>query len=130
MQVTIPDHLNIICEMVCGAKGLLQFSTVTGLRSGNVEFWLHGTEGTMHLDLNSGELRAGRHDSGRGLQLVEVDESDVGAWRVEEEFVEAIRGNEEVKLTTFEDGVRYMEFTDAVKRSLHSQQVETVNLHV
>jgi hypothetical protein len=36
---------------------------------------------------------------------------------VEEEFVSAVRGKEKVSHTTFEDGVRYMEFTDAVTRS-------------
>src|SRR5438093_1107169 len=39
-------------------------------------------------------------------------------WRVEEEFVNAVRGREKVSHTTFEDGVRYMEFTDAVAQSL------------
>jgi predicted dehydrogenase len=38
-------------------------------------------------------------------------------WRVEEEFVNAVRGKERVSRTTFEDGVRYMELTDAVARS-------------
>jgi hypothetical protein len=38
-------------------------------------------------------------------------------WRVEEEFVNAIRGRETITHTSFEDGVRYMEFTDAVARS-------------
>jgi predicted dehydrogenase len=31
--------------------------------------------------------------------------------------VNAIRGREKITRTTFEDGVRYMEFTDAVARS-------------
>jgi hypothetical protein len=34
-------------------------------------------------------------------------------FRVEEEFVGAIRGEEPVRLTTFDDGVRYMKFTAA-----------------
>jgi predicted dehydrogenase len=37
---------------------------------------------------------------------------------VEQEFANAIRGREKVSRTTFEDGVRYMEFTDAVAQSL------------
>jgi hypothetical protein len=41
-------------------------------------------------------------------------------FRVEEEFVGAIRGGEPVRLTTFDDGVRYMTFTAAVNRSLES----------
>ena len=41
---------------------------------------------------------------------------------MEEEFVSALRGHEKVTRTTFEDGVRYMEFTDAVARSAASGQ--------
>ena len=39
---------------------------------------------------------------------------------MEEEFVNAIRGLEPVTHTSFEDGVRYMEFTEAVTRSAQS----------
>jgi predicted dehydrogenase len=53
-------------------------------------------------------------------ELVEIPipPEEEGAWRVEEEFVNAIRGHAPVRLTTFEDGVRYMEFTEAVARSV------------
>ena len=43
-------------------------------------------------------------------------------WRVEEEVVNAIRGREKIGLTTFEDGVCYTEFTDAVAKSAASGQ--------
>src|SRR5206468_732862 len=51
-------------------------------------------------------------------------------WRVEEEFVNAIRGKEKVSRTTFEDGVRYMEFTEAVWKSAAGggQAVEVAEL--
>jgi hypothetical protein len=38
-------------------------------------------------------------------------------WRVEEEFIGAIRGQEPVRRTSFADGVSYMEFTEAVHLS-------------
>jgi predicted dehydrogenase len=41
----------------------------------------------------------------------------VSSWRVEQDFVESIRDGTPVRLVSFEDGVRYMEFTDAVWRS-------------
>jgi predicted dehydrogenase len=47
-------------------------------------------------------------------------------WRVEEEFVNAIRGREKISRTSFEDGVRYMEFTDAVAKSAASGQTVDV----
>ncbi|MDE2859988.1 MAG: hypothetical protein OXL35_00645 [Chloroflexota bacterium] len=52
-----------------------------------------------------------------GLAEIEVPVEKQQSWRVEEEFVNAIRGLEPVRLTTFEDGVAYMEFTEAVARS-------------
>ena len=43
---------------------------------------------------------------------------DRGGWRVEEEFVQAIRGEEKITHTAFEVGVKYMEFTEAVARRM------------
>ena len=40
--------------------------------------------------------------------------------QVEEEFVSAIRGKEVVRRTTFEQGVRYMQFAEAVTHSYQS----------
>jgi hypothetical protein len=41
---------------------------------------------------------------------------------VEEEFINAIRGIEPVTHTSFFDGVKYMEFTDAVTMSAQTGQ--------
>ena len=40
--------------------------------------------------------------------------------QVEEDFVAAIRKQGSIRRTTFEQGVRYMEFTEAVTRSIQS----------
>ena len=45
---------------------------------------------------------------------------------MEEEFVNAVRGREKITHTNFEDGVRYMEFTDAVAKSAASGQAVDV----
>ena len=50
----------------------------------------------------------------------------MGYWRVEEEFIGAIRGHEPVVHTTFADGVKYMEYTEAVYRSI--QESKTIHL--
>ena len=41
-------------------------------------------------------------------------------------FVNAVRGREKITHTNFEDGVRYMEFTDAVAKSYASGQAVDV----
>ena len=51
------------------------------------------------------------------LQEIKIDIDKTGGWRVEEEFVCSIRGEEKITHTSFDDGVSYMEFTEAVTRS-------------
>ena len=52
-----------------------------------------------------------------GLHPLTIPGERRGRWRMEEEFVAAIRGEEPVRRTDFPTGVRYMQFTDAVHRS-------------
>ncbi|GBD11299.1 1,5-anhydro-D-fructose reductase [bacterium HR23] len=118
--VEVPDHVDILCEFACGAQGHLRFSAVTGLAPRN-EVWLFGSEGTLLLDADTMTLYGGRRGD-KALRVIPIPPEKAGRWRVEEEFINAIRGKEKVKLTTFEDGVRYMEFTEAVIRSAQTGQ--------
>ena len=59
---------------------------------------------------------------------MDVPHEQRGSWRVEEEFVNAIRGLERVRLSDFATGVRYMEFTEAVARSMQSGQAVSLPL--
>ena len=52
----------------------------------------------------------------------EIPADQRGDWRVEDEFIGAIRGTESIRLTDFATGVKYMEFTEAVARSAESGQ--------
>ena len=117
--VTIPDHVDILCELANGAQAHLRVSTVTGLSPGN-DVWLYGTDGTIHVDKGFTVFGGKRGDS----QLTEIpNPPDKQAfWRVEDEFVSAIRGNEEITRTPFNVGVHYMEWTEAVTRSAQTGQ--------
>jgi predicted dehydrogenase len=114
--VRVPDHLDAIAQMSSGAQCRLHASEVTGLRSG-IEIWLFGSEGTIRFTAEG--LAAGRRGDDE-LRPVEIDPAEEGGWRVEEEFVAAIRGEGRIERTTFDDGVKYMEFTEAVARSAAS----------
>jgi predicted dehydrogenase len=116
--VSVPDHVDILSEMVCGAQARFQFSTVTGLAPGP-EVWLFGSEGTLRYDASSEKLLGASRGEAAFHEIAIPAELSVG-WRVEEEFVNAIRGVEKVKFTTFEDGLKYMQFTEAVSRSAAS----------
>ena len=123
---TIPDHVDVLCDMACGAQAHLRISAVMGLPPSD-GIWLFGSEGTLHWDAPSGKLYAGRRGD-QSLTEVQISPEREGRWRVEEEFVGAIRGTEPVRLTSFEDGVRYMEFTEAVTRSAQSGQAVALPL--
>jgi predicted dehydrogenase len=112
--VRIPEHVDVSAEMACGAMMNMQVSAVTGL-AGGTEIWIFGKEGTI-LFKDDGLFGGKKGD--KKLSQIAIKPKDEGRWRVEEEFINAIRGKEEVKLTRFEDGVKYMEFTEAVFRSV------------
>ena len=123
VQVTIPDHVDILAELANGAQANMRFSAVTGLSPGN-EVWLYGSEGTIRVDGALNVYGGKRGDSA----LSEIPNPEVAQayWRVEEEFCSAIRGQEKITRTPFEVGVHYMEFTEAVTHSF--QLGETVAL--
>ena len=117
--VTIPDHVDVICLLANGAQAHLRISSVTGLSPGN-EVWLYGTDGTLRLDQRL-ILYGGRRGDQQLSEIPNPPEKQY-AWRVEEEFIGAIRGQEPVSHTPFDVGVHYMEWTEAVTRSAQTGQ--------
>ncbi len=112
--VRIPEHLNVMAEMACGALAHFRISAVAGL-TGPAEAWLFGEKGTLMF--REGKLFGGRRGDA-DLGPIEIPPEEAQLWRVEEEFIDAIRGVAPIRLTRFEDGVKYMEFTEAVHRSM------------
>ena len=124
VSTNIPDHVEIICNLEIGSTAHIRVSSVTGLAPSS-EVYIFGTEGTLRVDMTSTELFAGKKGDEK-LSKINIPDSKKGGWRVEEEFINAIRGEEEVTRTNFYDGVRYMDFTEAVTRS--SQENQGINL--
>ena len=86
---------------------------------------MFGTEATIRLDTQTTRLYSAKKGE-ENMAEISISSEQEGYWRVEEEFVNSIRGQETVTHTSFEDGVKYMEFTDAVHIS--SRTGETVQL--
>jgi predicted dehydrogenase len=59
---------------------------------------------------------------GGAMGALAIDPTKRGAWRVEEEFVNAVRGREVVTHTDFVSAVKYMEWTDAVTLSMRERR--------
>ena len=123
--VTIPDHVDILMEFANGAQGHMRVSAVTGLARGP-EVTLYGSQGTLQVDSQLNVSGGQRGDS----QLAEIPNPPENqyAWRVEEEYISAIRGLEPVTRTPFDVGLHYMEFTEAVTRSAQTGQAISLPL--
>jgi predicted dehydrogenase len=111
----LPDHVEVLLDLPEGALGHMHVGAVAGLMPGP-EIWLFGSHGTLRFE-QSGERLSGAQKPDTELRTIEIAPERRGSWRVEEEFVRAIRGEQPVRLTTFADGVHYMEFTEAVHTS-------------
>jgi predicted dehydrogenase len=122
--IRVPDHLDIIAKMACGARGRLQFSNVTGIIATN-RATLFGDEGVLRFE--GGVLLGGRRGDST-LEPIDIPAGEAGHWRVEEEFIGAIRGTEEVTLTDFATGTKYMELTEAVWLSMEHERWVTLPL--
>ncbi len=126
--VSVPDHVNVLCEMACGAQADFSWSTVTGLQTGT-DFWIFGSDGTINLQGAPFNTVLGGKRGDKELSEIPIAPERRGKWRVEEEFCRAIRGEEQVTHTPFDIGVQYMEFTEAVTRSAQSGEVVPLPLY-
>ena len=123
-STSIPDHVDILCGMECGGS-LNMTVTMVSAFARELDLWIHGTDGVIRVESTNfsdpGKPSFRLTGAKRGaseMGEIEVAEENRGGWRVEEEFVNAIRGVEPVTHTDFTTGVKYMQFTDAVARSV------------
>jgi predicted dehydrogenase len=127
--VGTPDSVQVLALLEDGARAVYQLSGVTSWGQG-MGIRLHGTEGILEYDLMTDRIR-GAHQRGgvatnTNLEEIPIPPAEAGAWRVEADFVDAIRHRTPIRFTDFETGVAYMEFTEAVARS--AQRGEAVEL--
>jgi predicted dehydrogenase len=112
---TVPDHVEVLADLPNGAIARMHWSSVAGFMPGP-EVWLYGAEGTLRLEQRGRDnlvLTGGRRGD-REMSAIEIPADKTYRWRVEEEFIGAIRGEEQVHRTAFADAVNYMDFTEAV----------------
>ncbi|MGE3819328.1 MAG: Gfo/Idh/MocA family protein [Isosphaeraceae bacterium] len=125
-RVGTSDSVQVLTTHEDESVGVYRLSGVVHHGPGlGVQFY--GSEGTIDYDLSRDEIRGARRGE-PGLAPLVVPEGLRGGWRVEADFLDAIRGERPVSHTTFADGVRYMQFTEAVARSSRHQQPVTLPL--
>jgi len=129
--VGTPDSVQVLTVLENGARATYHFSGVTSFGQA-AEIQLFGSDGVLIYDLLADRLRGASRKLGQPpgplAELPEVaipPEKQLG-WRVEEEFVHAIRDGMPIRFTDFATGVAYMEFTEAV--ALSAEQGVAIDL--
>jgi predicted dehydrogenase len=115
-EVIIPDLLTVLCAFDNGAEGVLEFSGIDTLApSDRVE--IYGSSGTLTYDFGSDVVQAGKVGD-RGLHVVDLPSELETEWRVEEDFLAAVKSKGRVRPhPNFEDGLHYMRVVQAVADS-------------
>jgi predicted dehydrogenase len=117
--VTVPDSVQIVTQLANGARGIYHISG-TILHGPGKQIHLYGSLGTIKVEFGATEKvwigRAAENE----MRLLELPPEKRGGWRVEAEFIGAIRGQEAVRYTSFPAAFDYMEFTEAVAISAES----------
>jgi predicted dehydrogenase len=115
-EVIIPDLLNVLCHFENGAEGVLEFSGVSPSMVGD-RLEICGDQGTIVYDFTN-EIIEGGKVGDKKLQVLEVPKELEGEWRVEEDFLAAVKSKGRVHPNPdFDEGLRYMRVVQAVADS-------------
>src|SRR4051812_35919729 len=115
-EVIVPDLLTVLCRFENGAEGVLEFSGINALASGD-RLEVYGEAGAMTYDFGSDTINAGRAGD-RALHVVEITPELEGGWHVEDDFIAAVKSKGRIKpQPDFEAGVAYMRVVQAVADS-------------
>ncbi|MEY2485702.1 MAG: hypothetical protein QOG67_1917 [Verrucomicrobiota bacterium] len=115
-EVIIPDLLNVLCRFENGAEGVLEFSGVNALAPGD-RLEIYGDQGTLTYDFSNDTVQAAQIGE-KKLKPLEIPKELEGGWRVEEDFLAAVKSKGRVRPhPDFEEGMRYMRVVQAVADS-------------
>jgi predicted dehydrogenase len=125
-QVQVPDIVQATGEWPNGAIGNLEWSGVAQFPP-HEKIELYGTDGTLTYDFTNDQIFGARRGDSE-LKEIPVASEDQKSWRVEHDFIEAIESGSHPE-PSFETGVKYMEFTEAIHRSaLENRSIELSRL--
>ena len=115
-EIIIPDLLEVLCSCANGAEGVLEFSGINALNTGD-RLEVYGDKGCFTYDFGSDLIQAGLA-SDKALQPVEITPELEGGWHVEDDFIAAVKSKGRFRPhPDFEDGFRYMRVVQAVADS-------------
>lgn len=121
-RVERPETVHILGRMENGAEAACTFTAKAPFGGGS-SMEIYGSAGTLTYDM--GSTVRGAKVGDEALTEIPIPADEVAEWTVEKDFVDAINGGPQGD-TSFYEGVRYMELTEAIARSMEAGQ--TVHL--
>jgi len=122
-EVKVPDSLTVIGRFQDGPRLVVNMSAVDGGQPVS-EIRIHGTEASLRMDFLELYLFFSR--LGHDYEVpIDIPRQTRRGWRVEQDFVESIRSGRSVELTSFQEGLDYMRFTQRVYNSWSNGGIRT-----
>ncbi len=113
--VTVPDAITVMGELEQGGTLTLIESSVAHF-GGPARFEIYGSAGTLVYQI-AGDQILGAKTGESALRLMPIPEGMRREWTVEQDFVRMVLEQGPDVEPTFADGVAYMAFTEAARRS-------------
>lgn len=120
VDATVPDSVSITADLECGATASYHFSTEASF-AGPHKIELYGSKGALVYTLFGDEIH-GATAGMSSLQPIEPLPEEVRLQTTDAEFINAIREGTPVH-PSFDEGVQYMEFCEAVGQSVMFDKV-------
>jgi predicted dehydrogenase len=112
LRIEIPDQVLINTELTAGFP--VQYTISTVVHHGEDAIEVYGSEGSLRYEVASDTLYGAAPGQPMGSATIDVrDTADADTWRVERDFIDAIRDGTEYH-PSFEDGLKYMQVIQAV----------------
>lgn len=116
-----PDTLSVVAELENGTLATIMCSGVARHAQEANGFQIYGTVGTIRYLFETNTILAGKA-SDRALTEVPITPEEARQWTAEVDFITAVRAGRPTVEPTFWDGLKYMEMTEAIFRSVETGQ--------
>jgi predicted dehydrogenase len=112
--VHVPDVIHVIGQWPNGVAATLEWSGVAQFPPDET-LTIYGRDGTLVYNFTTDEILGARRGD-KALQKLEIPAEFITEWTVEKDFIDAVVNGGDPE-PSFETGVRYLEFTEAVNQS-------------
>jgi predicted dehydrogenase len=117
--VRIPDSTTILTELENDAQGVYHLSGVARFAPSDI-IEMYGGDGTLVYHIRDDTVM-GAQKGDKELRALPIPKELEKSWTVEQDFIDAVREKKPVS-PNFYEGLRYMEFVEAVSRAHETGQ--------